>query len=203
MSNHFIPAYRSTSICIEIKLVTFIRFLATGSYQKGLGNEYLSSISQAMVSEIIDECLNIFETKICGKWMKLQICLEEEIETKIDLCQKYGFPGIVGCIDGTHIKIMAPKQELRHLYYCRKGYYSINAMVVITLLTISNKIVVTDSLFQICDNNQIIRYVDARHPGSNHDSFIWQSSAARDYFQNQHNNGKQNTWLLGKQDKDV
>ena len=39
-------------------------------------------------------------------------------------------PGIIGCVDGTHIKIIKPIEEIQHLYYNRKGYHSINAMVV-------------------------------------------------------------------------
>ncbi|KAL7745052.1 hypothetical protein ACLKA6_008119 [Drosophila palustris] len=42
--------------------------------------------------------------------------------------QKYGIPGIVGCIDGTHIKTMKPGSA-EQVYFNRKGYFSINAMV--------------------------------------------------------------------------
>lgn len=37
---------------------------------------------------------------------------------------KNGFPGIIGCIDGTHIKISAPKVD-KDSYVNRKGFYSI------------------------------------------------------------------------------
>lgn len=43
----------------------------------------------------------------------------------------------------------------------------------------------------------IITYVDARHPGANHDAFIWDQSAADDYFKTKYLNGKRHTWLLG------
>lgn len=40
-------------------------------------------------------------------------------------------------------------------------------------------------------------YVDARHPGANHDSFIWEQSALDQRLQNEFDNGKRNTWILG------
>ncbi|XP_046801010.1 putative nuclease HARBI1 [Lucilia cuprina] len=49
----------------------------------------------------------------------------------------------------------------------------------------------------ICDHNMVITYVDARHPGANHDSFIWDQSAAEHYFKSNYLNGRRNTWLLG------
>ena len=62
------------------------------------------------------------------------------------------FPRVIGCIDGTHIRIIAPSEN-SHSYIIRKGYHSINAMAV-------------------CDSLGKFIYVSARWPGSCHDSFI-------------------------------
>lgn len=35
------------------------------------------------------------------------------------------------------------------------------------------------------------------HPGANHDAFVWNHSAASQYFKLQFMNGKRNIWLLG------
>ncbi|XP_020712831.1 putative nuclease HARBI1 [Ceratitis capitata] len=43
----------------------------------------------------------------------------------------------------------------------------------------------------------VITYVDARHPGANHDAFIWKHSTAEQMLNSDFNNGKINTWLLG------
>nr|XP_036213841.1 uncharacterized protein LOC118680020 [Bactrocera oleae] len=45
---------------------------------------------------------------------------------------------IIGCVDGTHIKIIAPHKELQHLYYNRKGLFSINAMILYLMTTFRN-----------------------------------------------------------------
>ncbi|XP_046801142.1 putative nuclease HARBI1 [Lucilia cuprina] len=46
----------------------------------------------------------------------------------------------------------------------------------------------------LCDFEIKIRYVDARYPGSNHDSFVWNMSELKQYLQNTMEN---NTWILG------
>ncbi|XP_075169115.1 uncharacterized protein LOC142241268 [Haematobia irritans] len=54
------PSYRSTHVRGDVRLATFLRFLATGSYQQTVGNEIISSTSKATVSRVITECLDIF-----------------------------------------------------------------------------------------------------------------------------------------------
>ena len=41
-----------------------------------------------------------------------------------------GFPGIIGLIDGTHIRIRAPKHDPK-AYICRKKHHSINVQVIL------------------------------------------------------------------------
>ncbi|XP_058981748.1 putative nuclease HARBI1 [Musca domestica] len=169
---------RSSSVPPIVKVSTFLKFLASGGYQFCVGNESVSYMSKAKVSEVISECLNIVEQHICAKWIRLQKTLGEEDECKQSFFNSAGVPGVVGCIDGSHVRIKSPGQQQQHLYYNRKGYYSINVMV-------------------ICDHNMVINYVDARHPGANHDAFVWDQSDAHDHFKNNFIRGKRNTWLLG------
>ncbi|XP_067642467.1 putative nuclease HARBI1 [Eurosta solidaginis] len=88
--------------------------------------------------------------------------------------EKHGIPSVIGCIDGTHVRIIAPAEN-KHLYYNRKGYYSLNVMLM-------------------CDDELKIRYVDAFHPGASHDSFIWNVSELRTHLEDQRG---VNFWLLG------
>lgn len=50
---------------------------------------------------------------------------------------KFGFPGIIGVIDCTHIAIVPPNSEdnlyPEHVYVNRKGYHSINTQLVSNL----------------------------------------------------------------------
>ena len=51
---------------------------------------------------------------------------------------KYGFPGVVGCVDCTHVAIVPPKKNCptypEHIYVNRKGYHSINVQIVCILV---------------------------------------------------------------------
>lgn len=124
-----VPTSRSTRVRADVRLATFLRFVATGSYQHTVGNEMLSSTCKASVCRIIDECLTFFEDTVCGEWIQMPRPEEEEA-IKWAFFNARGFPGVIGCVDGTHIRIKSPGADRKHLYYNRKGYYSINAMVV-------------------------------------------------------------------------
>lgn len=123
------PSSRSSSIRPDIKLATFLRFLATGSYQRTLGNESVSSTAKSTVNRIIAECLELFEKWICPKYIKMPQPEDERI-IKENFYERTGFPGVIGCVDGTHIRIKSPGDNEKKLYYNRKGYCSINAMMV-------------------------------------------------------------------------
>lgn len=43
--------------------------------------------------------------------------------------RRFGLPGVIGCIDCTHIAIVKPNQE-EHLFYNRKGHHSLNVQIV-------------------------------------------------------------------------
>ena len=58
----------------------------------------------------------------------------KEIKLNYSFFKKTDFPGVIGCVDGTHIKILAPNKEDQHLYYNRKGFFSLNAMIVRMLI---------------------------------------------------------------------
>ena len=41
-----------------------------------------------------------------------------------------GFPGVVGCLDCTHVRMLSPKGLDKAQFYCRKGYPSLNVQAV-------------------------------------------------------------------------
>ena len=74
------------------------------------------------------------------------------------------FPGIVECIDCTHIAIRNSSPEQALLYVTRKGYYSINVQVV-------------------CDAQRRILDIVAKWRGSVHDARIWDSCSLKEEFE--------------------
>lgn len=66
------------------------------------------------------------------------------------------FLGVSGCIDGSHIKILPPKEHPNS--YCnRKSYHSV-------------------LLQGVCDNRKLFTHVYAGEPGSIHDSRLFEKS---------------------------
>ncbi|KAJ8039051.1 Protein ALP1-like [Holothuria leucospilota] len=79
------------------------------------------------------------------------------------------FPSVIGAIDGTHVKIIAPHQYEAD-YVNRKNFHSINVQV-------------------ISDARRRITNIVARWPGSTHDSRILRESAVGDAFKRRAHNG--------------
>ncbi|XP_055920537.1 uncharacterized protein LOC129952116 [Eupeodes corollae] len=124
------PIKSQQSIPNVLKLAAVLKFFAQGSYQLSVGNDFNIGMAQPTVSVVLSELLGVLENYICPKWIKFPYSQEEERRAKIYFFEKCGIPNVVGAVDGTHVKILGPKKDLRHVYYNRKGYYSINAMLV-------------------------------------------------------------------------
>ena len=91
---------------------------------------------------------------------------EEEIKkTMKSFERKFGFPQVLGCIDGTHIPIGRPKEN-SHDYFCYKMKISLNVQA-------------------ICDADGLFIDVDCRWPGSLHDARVFKCSAVSKLFSEQ------------------
>ncbi|XP_055904424.1 putative nuclease HARBI1 [Eupeodes corollae] len=169
----------SLSIPPILMLASTLRFFAEGGYQFGVGKDATLKMSQSSVSKCIKIVLNKLEVKLGTKWINFKLNHEEKEEMRLHFFEKFGFPGVIGCVDGTHIAIKSPALELRHLFYNRKGFHSLNVMI-------------------ICDHKMRIRFVDATHPGATHDALAWKVSAARSHLLQQYTGTElRNNWLLG------
>lgn len=63
---------------------------------------------------------------------------------------KFAFPGILGCIDCTHVAILKLKQK-GHNFATKKSYHSLNVQI-------------------ICDSKMTTLSINANFPGASHDS---------------------------------
>lgn len=190
------PAKKSFAVPAIVKLSACLRFFAEGGYQKGVGNDYEVALSQSSFSAVLSEVLEIFESSLCPQWI-CWLTPEQKRTAALYFYEKYDIPGVAGCIDGTHVKIIAPASN-KHLFLNRKGYYSLNVMLVsISQFYISNNICNIFNYFKVCDHEMRVRYIDATHPGASHDSFIWRVSELRNNLQQSYIENN-NSWLLGK-----
>ncbi|XP_035794891.1 LOW QUALITY PROTEIN: putative nuclease HARBI1, partial [Anopheles albimanus] len=168
----------NTAVTPIVKICASLRFLATGSYQLSVGNDMVIGLSQPMVSKVLTEFVTIMESKICPIWIRSKMTQAEKRDARRAFYEKSGIPSVIQAIDGTHIKIIAPAPNIRHLYCNRKGWFSLNTLIA-------------------CDHEWVIRFIDARYPGSNHDSFIWSVSDMRQSFINVYERGERNSFVLG------
>ncbi|XP_037957662.1 putative nuclease HARBI1 [Teleopsis dalmanni] len=123
------PAKKQFAVAPIVKLSACLRFFAEGAYQTGVGKDHDVALTQPTFSKVLSEVLNIFETHLCPKWIRVPKTSEEKRKIAAAFYVKHNIPGVIGCIDRTHVRIIAPKEN-KHIYYNRKGYYSLNVMLV-------------------------------------------------------------------------
>ena len=156
---------------IAVKITAALHFYASGSFQHPLS--CIGRISQSAVSSAIHAVTSGL-VQHAGEYIKFPVTPDSQERTKQELWTKYGFPGVLGAIDCTHVQLRAP--SLNALTYInRKGTHSINIQV-------------------ISDANCRINHVFANYPGSSHDSFILANSTIPVIFEG---NPPLDGWLLG------
>ncbi|XP_061584557.1 putative nuclease HARBI1 [Cololabis saira] len=140
---------RSHALTSHQILCVALRFFANGRYLYNVGDaEHLSkaTVCRAVrkVCLALKRLLSIF---VVFPGHKPVQAIKEEFH------RIAGFPSVIGCIDGTHIPITAPSHNEAD-YVNRKSTHSINVQI-------------------ICDAGYIISNVEAKWPGSVHDSRIY------------------------------
>lgn len=181
--NNFLPdGQRTTYIPNHLKVLLTLNFYGQGCYQASVGTAFHFPSSQATVSRIIKLVTNAICEHIVPREIVFPITEDEVQTTQQGFMNKFRFPGVIGCIDCTHIAIINPPEN--HdiypgaVYYNRKGYTSINTQV-------------------ICNSALLIISINARYPGSTHDAAIWQMSPTKEHMEQKYFEGRTNTWLLG------
>lgn len=104
------------------RILVTLRFLATGSYQRGLGEQYNFTMSQASVHNCIHQVINAISEHLVDEFIRFPIDYNTRNEFKNQFMEKFGFPGSVGAIDGTHVSILKPSGEDEQNYFNRKGW---------------------------------------------------------------------------------
>jgi nuclease HARBI1 len=142
---------RNNALSPELQLACALCYYATGSYQTVIGDTL--NVSQPSINRIITRVSTALTNRLHEyvKYPNAEGDLQKQLFYNIA-----GFPGVVGCVDGTHIRIKWPKDNPVQ-YYNRKCYYSINVM-------------------GICDANRKFTYIAITDPGSAHDSRVLKNS---------------------------
>ena len=164
--------YKNVDLNLQEKVLLCLKTLGTGSFQT-CSKDFIK-VSQPTVSRILSSFVDAVVDK-APLHIKMSSSSSEIALVKNEFYQVARFPGVIGCIDGSHIPIIAPS-EFEYAYVNRKGFHSINIQ-------------------GICDANLLFRDVVARWPGSSHDSFILETSGIYEKFEQRLFD---DSWLLGK-----
>ena len=140
-------------IAPRLQLLVALRYMATGNFQLTLGD--CADMSQSSVSM----CLRNVSAAIAQ--LATDFIKFTTPENENELMQKFsriaGMPGVIGCVDGTHIPILSPGGPTPELYRCRKGFFSMNVMAV-------------------CDPSLKFTNLVVNWPGSAHDSRVFSAT---------------------------
>ncbi|XP_050710334.1 putative nuclease HARBI1 [Eriocheir sinensis] len=156
------PTMRNNPYSAELKVLITLRYLATVKMQQCSSDDF--GPSQPTISRVITQTLDALCSKeIITRFIRFPTAGPEIQQRKAAFMAIAGMPGIVGAIDGTHIRIVAPR-DYEEEYVNRKNYHSINTQLVF------------DAGYKILD-------VVADWPGSVHDARILQHSGLQQLFQ--------------------
>jgi hypothetical protein len=115
----------------ERRLAIFLYHIAHGVSYKVVENQFGCGITT--VSQIVSEVSKAILKHLTSKYIRFSTP-EEAMRTIEHWRSKTGIPGVVGCIDGSHIPIIQPS-KFGKSYYNRKGFYTINVQGTNTILT--------------------------------------------------------------------
>nr|CAI5841918.1 unnamed protein product [Callosobruchus analis] len=139
-------------INVELQIFVCLEFYATGAFQLTVADHINILVSSAckLVKDVTHRIAALRPDHIKMPQVEMDALGAKFQATK-------ALPGVLGAIDRTHIKITSPGGVWSERLKNRKGFYSINIQAV-------------------CDADLMIRDINARWPGSTHDSTIFQDS---------------------------
>ncbi|XP_031348100.1 putative nuclease HARBI1 [Photinus pyralis] len=146
------------------QLLTTLLFYASSSHQINVG-DYMC-MNQSTVSRIVKKVSQQIAA-LRNQFIQMPTTPEEIISTQNKFYRVARFPRVIGCLDGTHVKIRSPGGEDSEVYRNRKSYFSINVQLV-------------------CDSDLKISNIVARWPGSAHDATIFNNSRLKTLFEAGH-----------------
>lgn len=166
------PTSRNHSIDARTQLLVALRYYATGSFQMTIGDTF--NLNKSTVCRIVRRVTREIAL-LKPEYIRMPQNEEEQQNVAVKFFEIAEFPGVIGAVDCTHIKIKSPGGQHAEMFRNRKGYFSINTQAV-------------------CDADLKIMNIIARWPGSVHDSTIFNDSALRVDFERRIYN---NFYLLG------
>ena len=117
---------RNHALSPTLQVFVALRFFASGSFLQIISDTV--GLPKSTVSRIVTDVSKALVSKQ-EEFINFPTEPAEVQDVKRGFYEKGGFPGVVGCIDGTHVRIQAPYKN-ENDYVNRKGFHSINVQAV-------------------------------------------------------------------------
>ena len=151
---------RRDVLSLEKRVAVTLHYLKDQGSMRMTANAF--GIARCTVGQIIQEICMILTKNIGPELIKFPET-KEEVSTEISaFLQRFGFPQVIGCIDGTHIPIKQPVENA-HDYFSYKQTYSINCQA-------------------ICNAFGQFTNVEVKWPGSLHDARVFSNCDVQKRF---------------------
>lgn len=149
---------RNYALNPEQQLLIALHFLGTGCQYHAVGDMH------GVSSSTVHRCVTKFSSKVVEGLFNENVRWPDNPNSIATGFYRYsGIPNVAGSIDGTLVNIIKPKVN-EEQFLDRHGNHSINTMM-------------------ICSHNLKFCCVNARYPGSVHDSRVLRNSVIHDRFE--------------------
>jgi hypothetical protein len=111
-----------STIPSEHRLAIFLYHVTQSSSYTSLTDQF--GVGKSTVSNIIGDVSKAIVQQLSGQYIRFPN-IDEAMRSMEFWREKSRIPGVVGCLDGTHIQILQPA-HIGTAYCNRYGYYSIN-----------------------------------------------------------------------------
>ena len=146
---------------VELQVLLTLRFYATGSFEKVIGD--LFGVSEAATCISIHRVSRVIASRKSA-FIYMPRNDSEMTSIRNEFFNSSSFPLTIGAVGGCHVRIVCPSKEFAQIFYNRKCFYSINVQV-------------------ICDSKLLFRNIVARWPGSTHDARVFNNSMVCQQFE--------------------
>ena len=115
-------ASKATALSVQQQIMIALRFYASGGQMQVVRDTM--GFHKSMVSTVINDVTDalVARTDFYIYWPN---DIQRRNKIKNGFYQNAGFPNVIGCVDGTHVRIQAPTDD-EPSFVNRKNYHSIN-----------------------------------------------------------------------------
>lgn len=151
---------RGDVLSLEKRVAVTLHYLKDQGSMRMTANTF--GIARCTVGQVVQEICTVLTKNLGPELIKFPQTKEEVSTATAAFLQRFGFPQVIGCVDGTHIPIKQPSENAND-YFSYKQIYSINCQ-------------------GICNAFGQFINVEVKWPGSLHNARVFANSEIQKLF---------------------